>query len=296
MHRLFPLLLPLVACSPATPPALPAAPPEPQEPEPLVSVTVDAEPIAMNGVVLDARGANLARLVLAGEHLTCDYGPPGDEPRLALTLVRGLGDTGWRVPRIELAVGGDSGDAVFALSDAPKVQLPKAIGDTMAIRTHFNVPVTLGGNPVRVELDGALPATGCGSFEPGSHEADPLPDLIVAVDQEALPIVGATYRRDRATRHHNLTLSTSPLSCDDDAKEAEVVIELTLDRIGRSVEAAVVRGLRVGSPEAATLSNKDVSTKLRGLGRSVHVEIAGQASIAGYPFTFEGQAPFSICR
>lgn len=300
MHRLF-ALLPLVACSPAHPPSPPVQTPESPEPEPLVTVSIDAEPFGMNGAVLDARGANLARLVLAGDPLACDHGPLGNEPHLALTLVRGLGDIGWRIPRVEVGLREESGDAVFSIARAPKVQLPKTIADAMTVRTHFNVPVELGGKVVRIELDGALPAAGCGSFDPlatidGTSDQVPFPELIVAVGDEALPIVGAVYRRDPATRRHNLTVSTSPLGCDEDASEAEVVVELTLDRVGRSVEAAVIRGLRVGPPEAATLSKGTVTTKLRGLGRSVRVDLAGLASVAGYPISFEGHAPFAMCR
>lgn len=202
---------------------------------------------------------------------------------------------GWRVPRIEVGLGAEVADTVLPLAKAPKVQLPATFEEAMTIRTHFNVPAELGEKTVRVEVDGALPAKGCGSFE-RQEESKPLPDLIVTVGDEALPMAGAVYRRDLATRQHNLTLSTSPLGCEGQSKEAEVVIDLTLDRIGRSVEAAVIGGLRVGKTEAASLSRGDVKSKLRGLGRSVGFELDGRAEIAGYAFAFEGKAQVAICR
>lgn len=206
-----------------------------------------------------------------------------------------MGERGWRVPRIEVGIGATRSSTVLPLTEAPRVQLPPAVADAMTVRTHFNVPAELAGRTVRVEVDGALPVTGCGSFEP-QLKSEPLPDLIVTVGDEALPISGAVCQRDAATRRHKVTLSTSPLDCDADATEAEVVIDLTLDRIGRSVEAAVIRGLRVGNTEAASLARGDVRSKLRGLGRSVGLELDGQTEIGGIPFAFEGQAQVAFCR
>jgi len=295
MHRLFASLLLLAACAPTRRPTLPAPPPEPDEPEYLTTVSIDAEPVGMNGVVLDARGQNVARLVFSGAPVACGYGPRGEEPRLELTLVRGLGDSGWRIPRIHLGLGAEDADTVLALADAPKAELPSAIAEAMTVRTHFNVPVEVGGRTVRVEVGGAHPAVGCGSFEPVGA-VEPLPDLIVTVGGEALPIVGAVYQRDGTSRQHHVSLSTSPLSCEDESTEAEVTVALTLDRIGRSVEAAVISGLRVGEAEAVSLSKGQLNSKLRGLGRAVHLELDGAADMGGHAFAFEGQADVAICR
>jgi hypothetical protein len=277
----------------------PAPPPAPTvaEPAPLATVSLDALPVGLQGIVIDGHGPNLARMTLSTAELSCELPPRhDDEQRLTLTMVRELGAKDqWRVARLGAATPQLQGETIFALRDAPIVRVPPVLEKNATASAHFNLPLVLDKQTVRFEVSGDLPGMGCGSLAstggPVAHES-----LSMSVAGEAIPIAGAVYRRDPATRRHRLILSSSAMGCDESPRETEVAVDLTLDRIGRSVEAIGLGGMRVGEDLDASVSAGAIRTKLQGLGKAVRITLDGSTEVHGYPLAFSGATEVTYCR
>ncbi len=292
-------IAPLVAFTGAcTPPAPPAPPPTPApaEPGPLATVSLDALPMKLHGIVIDGRGPNLARMTLSTAKVSCDFGPRADdEERMTLTMVRALGQKDqWRVARLSADTPALQGETVFPLREAPLVRLPTSLKGQAIATANFNLPLSLDDHTVRFEVGGELPGLGCGSFE-GSAPTDARKGLTMTVAGEAIPIVGAVYRRDPSTRKHRISLSTTAVDCDGAHAETELAIDVTLNGIGRSVENVGLGGIRIGEQLESPTSGQIRST-LHGLGKTVRVSLDGSADVHGYPVRFAGQTDATYCR
>ena len=219
-----------------------------------------------------------------------------DERRLTLTIVRELGNQGrWRVARLEAATPKHHGASVFTLADAPALEAGPSVEGKVRVSSHFNIPVRLDDQTVRLEVDADLPAIACGSLAPSDAPASH-PDLTLAIAEEAIPIHGAVYRRDAKTGQHRIVLATSPLDCSEQLGETEVGVTLVLDRIGRSVESVALGGLRLDDRPTTPLGKSPIRTSLRGLGKSVRVTFDGAAEVAGLDLALSGQATATYCR
>jgi len=286
-------------CAPppvAKPPA-PAPSPASSEPAPLATVSLDALPMELHGIVIEGHGPNLARMTLSTAELSCGIAPRhDDEQRVTVTMVRQLGEKEqWRVGRLSAATPKLQGETVFALRNAPVVQLPATLEPHTTATAQFNVPLELDDQTIRFEVAGDLPATGCGSLsrtdEPTAHQS-----LSMTVAGEAIPIAGAVYRRDPKTRQHRIALSTAAMDCDGSHGETEVGVDLTLDRIGRSVEAVELGGMRVGEDLHAAVTKGAVRATMKGLGKAVRITLDGSTEVDGYPIALSGQTEVTYCR
>lgn len=283
-------------CAPP-PEAKRPAPPPVEQPAPISAASLDGMPLDLSGIVIEGHGPNLARLTMSTTQLSCDLAPrEDDEQRMTVTMVRELGKKDqWRVARLDAATPTFEGETRFALRNAPVVALPPSLGEKTKATAHFNVPLELDNQTIRFEVAGDLEALGCGSLT--SSKATTSHDrLSLTVGGEAIPIAGATYRRDPKTRKHRVALSTSPIDCDGSHGETEIGVELTLDRVGRSVEALGLGGMRIGRDVDEAVAAGAITSQLRGLGKTVVVTVDGSAEIDGYPFTLKGETEATYCR
>lgn len=294
-----PLFVLTVLAAGCAPPAEPKPPtPPPVEPEAATSpAAIDGLPMDLSGIVIEGHGPNLARMTLSTTELSCELGPRhDDEQRMTVTMVRELGQKDqWRVARLDAATPKFQGETLFSLRDAPVVALPPTLGKQTKATAHFNVPLELDDQTIRFEVAGDLPATGCGSLAapepPTSHQS-----MSLSVGGEAIPIAGAVYRRDPKTRKHRVALSTSAIDCDSSHGETEIGVDVTLDRIGRSVEALGLGGMRIGRAIEAPVDGGAFKSKLHGLGKTVRITLDGSAEIDGYPLTLKGETEVTYCR
>ncbi|MEL6179547.1 MAG: hypothetical protein AAFS10_11370 [Myxococcota bacterium] len=272
--------------------------------------TVNGEPLALQTAVAYSRGSSAVILEFSTAKPSCDaFSGNGrmlaqGEQHFSVTFASKLLQDGKREPQIgslyfeSFTKSGGSDMGTLTLTEAdPKKGVKGDLDFTLLVKANEFLKTP----EKKLVVKGPFEAKGCGQFLPRQEiAARPQEKLKVQVSGVDFPIQGAIVRSGNfPNKGYDLTLSTSPMTCDASWTNEDLLIRLHFAK-GKAVNFVYMSGDVLTSQLNNTLGEGSPSIDVRPKGKlegdgELMVQLKGTIDVLGHKVTTEGDVTVLRC-